>query len=55
MQKDLIGDQKSFSFIVAMGLIIGVVIGALAGNLGLWISAGIVVGAIAGIARAKMS
>ncbi len=40
-------------FFVAMGLIIGVVVGALAENVGVWIAVGLVVGAIVEYTFAK--
>ena len=40
-------------FMIAMGIIIGVVVGALTGNVGLWIVVGIIVGAVAEFRIAK--
>ncbi|MCH7736497.1 MAG: hypothetical protein IH872_03745 [Chloroflexi bacterium] len=40
-------------FMVAMGIIIGTVVGALADNVGIWITVGIVIGAILEFGKAK--
>lgn len=42
------------SFSVGLGIIIGTTIGAVFGNVGLWITAGIILGAIIGVTISKV-
>jgi|TARA_B100000809_G_scaffold237335_1_gene257093 hypothetical protein len=47
------GQKLPKGFFIAMGIIIGTVIGALAGNVGLWIVIGLVAGAAAEYSLSK--
>ena len=47
------GQKIPTGFMVDMGIIIGTVVRALTGNVGLWIAVGIAIGAAAEFAKAK--
>ena len=50
----MLNSQKIPSgFMVAMGIIIGTVVGALTGNVGIWITIGIVIGVALKFGKAK--
>jgi galactitol-specific phosphotransferase system IIC component len=53
VRKEFSGKEKATGTSVAIGIIIGSVIGVLTDNVGLWIALGVAIGAGVGVIRAK--